>query len=178
MSLSQRAQNVPWAARKIEEILKNHTLENGIIHSGSYQITKEIHDLLPPDLKKKVLVYENSFFKSDALERFHNEKGVVLMGPSILEGLNLFEDKSRFQIFVKVPFPHIGDKYVAAKMNMQPDWYDWKAIISILQGIGRSVRSEQDWAVTYFLDGCLSDLIRRRRDSFPDEVQKRIVLVK
>jgi Rad3-related DNA helicase len=63
-------------------------------------------------------------------------------------------------------------------MNYQPEWYDWKTCTAILQGIGRSVRSEEDWAVTYFLDGCLSDLFKRRRNSFPMEFQRRIKLIK
>ena len=61
-------------------------------------------------------------------------------------------------------------------MNYSPEWYDWKTITAILQGVGRSVRSENDWAVTYVLDGCLKDLLKRRRSSFPDEFQRRIVL--
>jgi Rad3-related DNA helicase len=99
---------------------------------------------------------------------------MVLMGPSILEGLDLASDKSRLQIFLKVPFPSLGDKFVSAKMNFQPDWYSWKTTCSILQGVGRSVRSKDDWCVTYFLDGCLTDLLRRSRKNFPSEFLRRI----
>jgi len=154
-----------------------HPEESGIIHSGSYEISGKIYESLPPDQKKRVLVYQGTREKEEALQRFLSEKNLILMGPSILEGLDLASEKSRFQVFVKVPFPSIGDKFVSAKMNYQPDWYDWRTITSILQGVGRSVRSEEDWAITYFLDGCLVDLLKRRRSSFPPEIQRRIKVV-
>jgi len=177
MSMSQKEKNMPWMQRKIDQLLNNHPEENGIIHSGSYENSMKIFESLSESNKKRVLVYQGTQEKEKALEKFFNEKNLVLMGPSILEGLDLAAEKSRFQVFVKVPFPSMGDKFVSAKMNYQPDWYDWKTTISVLQGIGRSVRSEEDWAITYFLDGCLSDLLKRRRSSFPVEFQRRIKVV-
>jgi Rad3-related DNA helicase len=177
MSLSQREKNLPWLTEKVEEILDNHENESGIIHSGSYKISSEIFKTLSEKNRKRILVYNGTREKEEALVRFQSEKNLVLMGPSILEGLDLISEKSRFQVFGKVPFPSLGDRFVARKMQDQPEWYDWKAIISILQGVGRSVRSEEDWAVTYFLDGCLSDLLRRRRSFFPREFQSRIKVI-
>lgn len=177
MSLSQREKNMPWLQDKINEILNSHSEESGIIHSGSYDNTEKIFKSLSDENKKRVLVYQDSQEKHQVLGKFLNEQGLVLMGPSILEGLDLSSEKSRFQIFVKVPFPSLGDKFVSVKMNYQPDWYDWKSTIAVLQGVGRSIRNDEDWAITYFLDGCLADLIKRRRSSFPLEFQKRIKIV-
>lgn len=177
MSMAQKDKTIPWVANKVDKILSKHHDIPGIIHSGSYEISARIFESLSDENRKRVLVYQGSQQKEEVLAKFLNEKNLILMGPSILEGLDLAADKSRLQIFVKVPFPSLADKFVAAKMNFQPDWYDWKTITSILQGVGRSVRSKNDWALTYFLDGCLSDLIRRRRSSFPPEVQKRIIVV-
>ena len=177
MSMSQKEKNLPWMQAKIDEILTNHPEENGIIHTGSYENSIKVFEALSDDNKKRVLVYQNSQEKETVLQKFIAEKNLILMGPSILEGLDLAAEKSRFQVFLKVPFPSMGDKFVAAKMSYQPDWYDWKTVISVLQGVGRSVRSEEDWAVTYFLDGCLTDLLRRRRSSFPTEFQRRIKVI-
>lgn len=176
MSLANRETSIPWAAEKIAEILEKHPEESGIIHSGSYDMTLKMHNLLPPELKKRVLVYQGTSEKEKMLEMFLAEKNMVIMGPSILEGLDLLQDKSRFQIFAKVPYPHLGDKFVSAKMNVMPEWYTWKACTAVLQGVGRSIRSKDDWAVTYFLDGCLADLFRNSRQSFPNDFKKRIVL--
>lgn len=177
MSMADKEKNIPWVVEKINDILDEHDGEHGIIHSGSYDLTSRIYESLSHKNKKRVLVYKGTDEKKEELEKFINDHELVLMGPSLLEGLDLAQEKSRFQIFVKVPFPSLGDRFVKEKMKYLPDWYDWRAIISILQGIGRSVRSEDDWAVTYFLDGCLSDLLRRRRSSFPKEVQQRIKVI-
>ena len=45
--------------------------------------------------------YENSKEKSVMLDLFKKKEGAVLMGPSLLEGLDLKDDISRFQIFFK-----------------------------------------------------------------------------
>lgn len=178
MSMSLREQNFGWLKDTVESILTKHDGESGIIHSGSYEISGKLVQAMPPELRERIVFYSNSQEKEDAMKRFILENNRVLIGPSLLEGINLFEERSRFQIFVKVPFPSLGDKFVSAKMNYRPEWYDWKTVTAILQGVGRSVRSEDDWAVTYFLDGCLSDLFKRRRKAFPEEFQSRIRLVK
>jgi Rad3-related DNA helicase len=178
MSLAQRDANFEWLRDTVTEVINKHPEDNGIIHSGSYEISGKIFQSLDKNIQKRIVTYSNSQEKEEAMRTFILNPGKILMGPSLLEGINLFEERSRFQIFVKIPFPSLGDKYVRAKMNYSPEWYDWKTIIAILQGIGRSVRSENDWAVTYVLDGCLKDLIRRRRSSFPDEFQQRIKLIK
>ena len=133
---------------------------------------------LSDESQKRVLIYRDSSEKKDLLKDFEEQSGMVIIGPSLLEGLDLKDDQSRFQVFAKVPFPSMADKYVKAKMEVSREWYDWKSIIAILQGIGRSIRSDQDWAVTYFLDGCLGDLINRNRSSFPPEFLSRLMLVK
>ena len=178
MSMSQREGNFEWMKNKVSNIMIKHPEERGIIHSGSYEISSKVFHALEPSQQSRIILYTNSQEKDKALKDFVKSKNGILMGPSLLEGLDLYEDHSRFQVFLKVPFPSLGDKFVSAKMNYQPEWYDWKTITAILQGIGRSVRSEDDWAVTYFLDGCLSDLFKRRRSSFPSEFQKRIRVTK
>jgi Rad3-related DNA helicase len=178
MSMAKREENFGWMKSKVAEILSRHPSECGIIHSGSYEIASKIFQELEPFAQSRIILYTNSHEKDQALKEFAESKNGVLIGPSLLEGLDLHEDNSRFQVFLKVPFPSLGDKFVSAKMNYQPEWYDWKTSTAILQGVGRSIRSEKDWAITYFLDGCLSDLFKRRRGSFPLEFQRRIKITK
>ena len=152
--------NLQWAIDTVTRIIREHSEDSGIIHSGSYELNTKIFNGLPKDVKKRILLYKGSGEKEIALKKMIKKKGMVLMGPSILEGLNMVDDQSRFQIFLKVPYPHLGDKYVAAKLEYSQKWYNWKTEVSIAQGIGRSIRTPNDWAITYFLDGCLSDILR------------------
>jgi Rad3-related DNA helicase len=111
------------------------------------------------------------------LEILKRDKSKVLMGPSILEGLDLKDNISRFQIFAKVPYLSLGDKFVSVKMKINPNWYRQRAIQTILQGLGRSIRHENDYAVTYFLDASLIDLIHSSRRSFPADFYQRLKIV-
>jgi len=123
------------------------------------------------------LVYNGTEEKRKTLEILKFSKDKVLIGPSLLEGLDLKDEWSRFQIFAKVPYLSLGDRFVKAKLAINPTWYQWKCIIGLLQGVGRSIRSEKDWAITYILDGCLSDLIHNHRRSFPKEFLNRIRVI-
>ena len=42
--------------------------------------------------------------------------------------------------------------------------------------INFSIRTPEDWAVTYMLDGCFADLMKSSADQFPQEFKDRIKL--
>lgn len=176
MSYKQIESNLPWLYEKVNEILENHKDENGIIHTASYNLTVKIYQNLSSVNRRRVLVYEGTEEKRKVLEMLKRDHSKVLMGPSLLEGLDLKDEWSRFQIFAKVPYLSLGDRFVKAKMTINPDWYRWTAIKNVLQGTGRSVRNKDDWAVTYFLDASLADLLHKHRNSFPIEFIQRLQL--
>lgn len=174
MSARFLTDNMDWAVKRVVEILKTHSTESGIIHTGSYELGQKVWKNLPKELRKRVLLYKGSDEKEKMLKKMKKTRGLVAMGPSLLEGLNLVDDLSRFQIFLKVPYPHLGDKYVAAKLNYSQKWYNWKTSVSVLQGVGRSIRTPEDWAVTYLIDGCFSDLFKNAGTQFPPEFRSRV----
>jgi len=172
LSYKEREQNLPKVIKILDQILdKKHQNERGIVHAGSYAFVKAI--LEQSENRDRFISYGNSKEKKDALQIFYESENGILIGPSLLEGLDLSDDKSRFQVFFKVPFPSLGDPLTSEKLNASREWYDWKTTIGILQGIGRSVRSKEDWAVTYLLDGCFEDLLGRK-DYFPPEFMDRV----
>jgi len=178
MSYSQIERNLPWMYDTINNILDKHKNENGIIHTASYNLTMKVHNNLSKENKKRVLIYDGTIEKRKALESFKKNKTKILMGPSLLEGLDLKDDHSRFQIFAKIPYLSLADRFVKTKLSINPNWYRWAAIKNILQGVGRSVRSENDWAVTYILDAGLADLIHKNRRAFPvKEFMSRIKVI-
>ena len=174
MSMAHIDNNLPWLYEKIDQILDENKDHNGIIHTASYNLTDKIKLNLKPENQKRLLFYNGTDEKRNVLDILKVDKSRVLIGPSLLEGIDLKNEWSRFQIFAKVPYMSLGDKFVKAKMNINPGWYRWKAIIAILQGVGRSVRNEKDWARTYILDGSLSDLIHQNRRAFPPDFMQRI----
>ena len=166
MSYKQKDKSLPWIAKKVEEILEAHKGEKGIIHCGSYSNGERILNLMNDT--SRIITYKPGD-KSFSLCEFEDSNDKVLMGPSILEGINLENDKSRFQIFVKVPYASLSDDFISAKLRLDPSWYQNDAIVKMLQGVGRSVRNEKDWAVTYILDSDFIYLWKKNIEKFPEK---------
>jgi ATP-dependent DNA helicase DinG len=175
LNYKEREKNLPPVITMLDRILDRHVGERGIIHTGSYYFSDEI--LKRTRHKSRIINYDGSKEKREALQRFHDSSDGIMIGPSLLEGLDLHEDKSRFQVFFKVPFPSLSDPMVKEKLKLGNEWYDWKTVLNITQGVGRSIRNREDWAVTYFLDACFYDLLKRK-NNFPDDFLARIVETK
>ena len=171
LSFRERDKNLPHVIKTLDKILDKHKGQSGIIHAGSYQFMNEINAKSKHSFN--LISYDMAKERSGAIDLFNRTEGKVLIGPSLLEGLDLKDDKSRFQIFFKVPYPSLGDPLVKAKMNTFPGWYDWKTGIAIQQGTGRSIRSKDDWAVTYILDACFRSLINKQ-GFFPPSFEERL----
>lgn len=175
LSYREKETSLPKVIKILDKIIEKHKGQRGIIHTGSYQFTNYIKRHSKHQFR--LMDYENSKEKNDLLEVFKAKEDAVFMGPSLLEGLDLKDDISRFQIFFKVPYPNLSSPLVKAKMNTMPGWYDWKTGITIMQGVGRSVRSSDDWAVTYILDACFLSLINKS-DLFPPSFVERVKTIK
>ena len=81
-------------------------------------------------------------------------------------------DLSRFQIICKVPFPYLGDKLIRKKMNKWKWWYDLQTARTVIQAVGRSIRSETDSAVTYILDSSWERFYKNNKSMFGPEFQE------
>lgn len=175
LSYRHKEQSLPKVVEILDKIISKHKGQRGIIHTGSYEFTNYIKRNSKHTFR--LMDYENSKEKGELLELFKQKEDAVFMGPSLLEGLDLKDDISRFQVFFKVPYPNLRDPLIKAKMEKMPGWYDWKTGITIMQGVGRSVRSEEDWAVTYVLDACFLSLINKS-ELFPPTFTERLKTIK
>jgi len=177
MSYKHIDKNRDWLYAKINEIIEKHEGERGIIHSVSYDLTKKINENLTPKNRKRVFVYSGTEEKRKVLDMMKITKGKIIMGPSLTTGLDLYDDLARFAIITKIPYPSLADRFIKTKMNINPGWYQWTTIKELLQAIGRTVRHEKDYCVTYILDGCFGDIIHNSISSFPKEFINRIKII-
>lgn len=171
LSFREREENLPHVVKLLDKILDKHKGQSGIIHSGSYEFMNYINAKSKHSFD--FITYDNAKERNNAIELFKTVEDKILIGPSLLEGLDFKDEDSRFQIFFKVPYPSLGDPLVKAKIERFPDWYDWKTGIAIQQGAGRSIRSKDDWAVTYILDACFRGLARKD-NFFPPSFTERL----
>ena len=141
----------------LKKILELHSTENGIIHTGNFKIAEWLSNELNlwPQNKHEIMHHNPSsdFDRSDVIHEFQElDRPAILISPSITEGLDLVNNKARFAIFAKVPFGFLGDQWIKRRMQMSKEWYQRRALIDIIQGGGRIVRSKEDWGTVYILD--------------------------
>jgi Rad3-related DNA helicase len=165
--------NFPMVLDVCDKIANKHIDERGIIHSSSFALSQEIVN--SSKVSDRMIPYFSSSEKNDAIERFKESKNGILIGPSLLEGLSFDDDLSRFQIFFKVPFPNVSDEFMKRLLETYPEKYVAKTANNIIQGAGRSIRSKEDWAITYILDSCFDQLFDRKHlpKSFIERIKVR-----
>ena len=93
----------------------------------------------------------------------------VLISPSLFEGIDLPNDYSRFQIFVKAPYPSLSNKRIKYIFEKYPDIYETMTLYKVIQGFGRSTRSNTDYSITYALDRNIARLFFNSKNKWKDE---------
>lgn len=149
----------------------------GMIQTGSYAFAKELFNDAPPGVKERMLVYNGSREKNIMVENHKYSKNTILVGPTLNTGVDLPGDDCRFIIILKVPYPSMIDPLVKEKIRLFPLWYNSSTSNEIIQGIGRGVRYNGDWCVTYILDACFWNLYISTKDQYPIELQNRIKII-
>ena len=169
MSAKMIEQTLPKMAQGVQQILDNHPNEKGIIHCHTFRIAK----YLKSNIKSKRLRIHGSNNREKVLEKHKKSKTpTVLLSPSMTEGVDLKDDCSRFQILCKVPYPYLGDKLIRKKMKKWTWWYSLMTAKTIMQSVGRSIRSKEDYAVTYILDGDWDVFYNKNRKYFSSEFKE------
>lgn len=75
---------------------------------------------------------------------------------------------SRFQIICKIPWANFyEDKQLARRVELDTRYYVWLTALKLVQSYGRSIRSEEDHAMTYILDGGFDSFVRRAGGMVP-----------
>ena len=157
MSASRIKSTAPKTLPIINKILKKHEDDKGLIHTNSYKCQNYIMDHIPSTR----LISHNSGNRERVLKYFEeDENPLVLVSPSMSEGIDLPYDKCRFQIIYKVPFPYLGDMQINRRMKKDNRWYAYKTAMTLMQTYGRGMRAEDDSCETYILDSDIKMLLK------------------
>jgi Rad3-related DNA helicase len=149
MSANRIKQTAPKTINILKEILEKHKNDKGLIHTNSYKCQNYINK----NLHNSRLISHNSLNRETVLNHFEeDENPLVLVSPSMSEGVDLPYDKCRFQIIYKIPFPYLGDKQVNMRKKRDQRWYAYKTVMTLMQAYGRGMRAEDDSCYTYIID--------------------------
>ena len=157
---------------EIDSILQKHANERGLILTSS---KKRCYDILKHVSKKQqsriqIAHSENQDGSTieEILDMHQNTPNGVLLSSSLWQGIDLKDDLSRFQIIEKCPYLYLGDKRVLIKKNKDQNWYLYHTMMKLLQGFGRSIRNENDYAKTYVLDSSVQRLLQYNKNMVPE----------
>ena len=160
--------NLPTIAKTVNNIMSIHKNEKGIIHTTSYFQLDFIKNNLNKENLGRLIESNPNTDRIEILQRHaKNPKPTVLISPSFYQGLDLKDDLSRFQVIIKIPYPDLSDKKVAALRKKDMNWYLWNTVVRLTQTYGRSIRSKDDHASTYILDSNINYLLRNANEMFP-----------
>lgn len=168
----------------------NFVANHIIVHNCvTYDLQKHIFTGVTPLNRKRLLcrdmdtlngvvsksMYPKKYSNQELLE-IHDEKtNSVLLSPSMMEGVDLHDDLSGFQVIIKLPWSNLGDLRIRVKSNLDEDWYANKMWLSILQASGRSTRHENDTSVTYILDSNFKFFYSQWKHKLPSWFKDRLV---
>lgn len=160
----------------IKRITKKYSDKKGIIHTGNYEIAKWLEEEFSND---KRFIFHDSDTREEAYMKHTNSKEpTILVSPSMIEGISLDDDLSRFQIILKVPYPHLGSNRNKKRMEENKEWYGYTTVMDIIQALGRSIRSDIDYADSFILDASFSNILQMNYKYLPNYITEAIKVLK
>lgn len=113
--------------------------------------------------------------RSDRQQRYNEflnspvDQAKVFVASGFNEGIDLKYDAARWQIILEIPYLSLGDTAVRVKRDRQPEWYQWEAVKTIKQTIGRVSRAPDDYGETRIWDSRFSSFLERNRNMFSQD---------
>lgn len=178
LDMTFRARDTSWPemARIVDGLLTHHKNDKGLLLTPSNAMLKYIRERLGRVNQARLI----TAYGDDRMEKYRMHLTAkmpsVLAASGFWEGADLAGDASRFQIIPALPRPFWAGQ-VKARASMEPTWYRWQTMTKLLQGYGRSIRSETDEAVTYILDVEFTNEMKARDCMFPAWVRDAVRIV-
>jgi Rad3-related DNA helicase len=163
MGWKTKEASLPLMIERCRAAIDRRPNAKGVILVNSYPLSKK----LAPHLGPRILTHSKD--DKDAVLARHcaSVEPTVLLGVAMFEGLDLKDDLARFLILPKVPYLPMDNPYIKERMRRDPEWYAQQAVLLMVQGAGRVVRSNVDWAEIFIIDTGFDKLLREHEDMFP-----------
>ena len=170
LSFKNWGKNIGRSCKEIERILAKHPNQKGLIHVNSYRAAKQIAEMFG---NRRVLSHTSDDFQ-EKLKHFYNSKEpLAFISPVISEGYDFKDDFSRFQIIISPAYPSIQDSYVKYLLdNGYWQSYNYETLKTLMQTLGRPVRSKEDFAETYLLDSRFYGFLKKTWKLIPQWQQE------
>jgi len=167
-----------WENQKlwVEKIVKKYKDKKGIIHCGSYEFSRWMEEYFKDNPR---FIFHTSETRDDALrQHIESKEPTIIVSPSMITGVDLKDDLSRFQIIMKIPYPNLGSAKIKKRLNDNKEWYGMKTCADLIQACGRSVRNEKDNSSTFILDDSFSAIMKYNYKFLPNWFTESVKIIK
>ena len=171
MSYTKKQETFKRYIPYIQKVLKKYKGKKGIIHTNSFELANWIKD----NIKDKRLLFHDSSNKDEILElHMKSDEPTVIVSPSVSTGVSFDNDRARFQIIAKIPYPSLASQKNKLRQKQSSEWYSYRTVAGLIQMYGRIVRNGGDWGDTIIIDESFSDVMRFSSKFLPNWFQKAI----
>lgn len=155
-------QSVDDMTAKIATIIDWYPTERIIIHTQSHKRTRDVVNALKQlKLKRRLFYYTSVSSKAGQIEAYLVTPNSILVGAGLERGYDFPYEDCRVNIIVKTPFADLSDPIIDARLHegtsqqrsLGQAAYNLATSRATVQMVGRAMRAEDDFAVSYLLDG-------------------------
>lgn len=167
-SMSNGGDSDNWiqVMEKMNQLAARHKGQKGLVHAVSYKRAEKLFNWAREGewkhLRGNILLHRGED-DGDIIDVWQNSDKDILATPSMTDGVDLNDNRCRWQVLLKVPYPSVADsrvKYILEERSGW-QWYYETTANSIVQSVGRAVRSSTDHASYYILDNDFEDVRQR-----------------
>ena len=149
----------------IKKIMAAFPNDKGLIHAPSYHAGLTLMNALKST--GRVVTHDKENFATELQKFYDSDKPQVFLSPICQQGVDFKGDRSKFQMILRVPYPSTSDAFMAKKVKEDFSYYNYQALITFGQMIGRINRSEDDIGITVLMDSRFESFIGRNKGVLP-----------
>lgn len=154
-SYNNQEQAIKDVARIIDVMINSNPGRRMVIHTSSYYYAEQIKSACVNNFN--MIIPRNSKDLNKYIDTMS-----TLIGPTLYEGVDFYDDRVRINVLTKLQFPSLADPYIETKKNYVRGWYEKETLNKFIQSYGRGVRHKDDQATFIILDSNFSRYINSK----------------
>ena len=156
---------------QIQEVARMHPDERGLVLITRKSDLDLMRKWFGRDVQERIIeghsTNSDDSGMNDSLDALRKSKNGILVSASAWEGIDLKDGLARWYVIYKMPWLDLSDKRISRIKSISHSWYSQKCITKLIQGMGRCVRSADDWAVGYCIDSGIQNGLKRNKWLIP-----------
>lgn len=148
----------------------------GLIHTTSYQMAREITKALEQTtVQHRIMTHHERDFDTKLNAFFTSQENEVFISPICAQGIDFKNDRARFQIIIRVPYPNQADAFYTYQYHHNMAWINYQTLVTFGQQIGRINRHETDSGITFLLDSRFYYFLQQNKQFLPNYIHQTIL---